>query len=301
MSSTKFCTALLLLLLPLAGLAQELTPRAYWPAPVGTRALVLGLAHTSGDTIPDPSLPIVGVDSSIEKAVVGYLQTVDLWGRTANVLLQVPWATGETQAVSEDGVTLKRDYLGLGDIAATLFVNLLGAPSMSPQDFASLRAEPRPILGASVKVVAPTGRYDEDRLINVGANRWAAKFELGYIQPLNPRWLVEFELGAWVFDDNDDFLGRTREQGSIRSAQAHLVHRFRPGFWGSLNYTYYRGGQSTIDGRRLNDLQRDSKVGATFVYPLRPGHALKVSYSQGSINDSDETFNTWQIAYNLLL
>ncbi len=42
-------------------MAQELTPRAYWPAPTGTQLLTLGVSHVSGDMIPDPSLPLPGL------------------------------------------------------------------------------------------------------------------------------------------------------------------------------------------------------------------------------------------------
>jgi hypothetical protein len=66
-------------------------------------------------------------------------------------------------------------FSGIGDLGVTLSVNLLGAPSMTPADFQKLRANPLPILAASVKVVAPTGHYEVDKLINVSANRWAIK------------------------------------------------------------------------------------------------------------------------------
>jgi Putative MetA-pathway of phenol degradation len=280
--------------------AQELTPRAYWPAPEGTQAFVLGFAHTKGDTIPDPSLPVTGLDSNISTAYAAYLRTFDLAGRTANMVLEVPYSTGETRAINNLGLSLERDYQGAGDLSATLSVNLLGAPSMNKEEFGQLRRNPRPILGGSVKIVAPTGRYDDKRLINVSANRWAMKLELGYIQPLSPKWLAELEVGVWVFEDNDDFLGVTREQGSISSVEFHLVHRFNPGFWASLDLNGYRGGRSTVDGRRLDDLQRDAKYGATLVFPFAHKHALKLSYSAGSLNDSDENFDIYQLGYTRL-
>ena len=120
----------LTVLLAGGALAQELTPRAYWPAPKGTRVGTLGIAITDGDVVPDPSLPITGLDSSIRTYVAGYLQTIDLFGRTANVVFEVPYSEGTTLAAVPGLGTLERNYRGLGDIAATLSVNLLGAPSM---------------------------------------------------------------------------------------------------------------------------------------------------------------------------
>lgn len=283
--------------LPLPAPAQELSPRAYWPAPKGTQVLTVGTILTRGDTVPDPSLPITGVDSSIDTVALGYLRTIDLWGRSANVVLEVPYSSGETAAEHPELGTLERSYQGLGDIAASVSVNLLGAPSLSREAFAELRRNPRPILGASLKIVAPTGDYDPDRLINVGANRWAAKAELGYIQVLSPRWHLELETGAWLFEDNDDFLGGTREADPLYTVELHLVRRFRPGFWVSLDANAYRGGRSTFEGRRLNDLQRDSKVGTTVVYPFARGHAVRFSYATGSVSNSRNAFDIYSLSY----
>ncbi len=52
----KITAAVLLAIFMLQGprlAAQEMTPRAYWPAPKGTRIATIGLSHVSGDTIPD--------------------------------------------------------------------------------------------------------------------------------------------------------------------------------------------------------------------------------------------------------
>ncbi len=167
-----------------AGTAQELSPRAYWPAPKGTKVLVLGYSYSSGDVLMDPSLPIYGVDSTIGTGFVAYLQTVSLWGRTTNVVVELPYSWGTTKGLLFQ-VPARRDFSGFSDLGVTLAVNLLGAPSMTPADFQKLRASPHPILGASLKVLAPTGHYEKDRLINVGANRWAAKPELGFLIPLS--------------------------------------------------------------------------------------------------------------------
>ena len=281
----------------LSALGQELTPRTYWPAPVGTRVATVGMSYVSGDTVPDPSLPLTGVDSEITTAYVAYRHTVGWWGRTTNLIVELPYSDGETRVQGPDLGNFVRDYQGVGDVAMTLSVNLKGAPAMDWEGFAQLRAEPRPLLGASLKVVAPTGDYDSKRLVNVGSNRWAMKAELGYMTVLNPKWLLEFELGSWFFDDNDDFLGVTRKQSPIVAAQMHLVRRFTPGFWASLDINGYKGGRSEINGRKLDDLQRDSKLGATLVFPFAKGHAFKISYATGSTNDSDEEFDTYLVSY----
>jgi hypothetical protein len=288
------------ILFPLCSVAQELSPRSYWPAPVGTQVATVGYSHNSGDIIPDRSMPITGVDSTIDSMHFGYRHTMNLWDRTANLTVEVPYTNGST-AGSRDGEPIQeQEYSGLGDLAVTLSVNILGAPAMTRQEFRKMRRNFPNILGASLKVVAPTGQYDSDRLINVGANRWAMKAEAGYIIALHPKWLFEMSLGAWFFEDNDNFQGVIKEQNPVAAVQGHLIHRFRPGFWASLDVNYYEGGRSTVDGRRLNNVQRDSKIGATLVFPFASIHAIKLGYSNGSITDSNEKFNTFLVSYQQL-
>ena len=279
--------------------AQDLTPRAYWPAPRGTKVAVVGYSYASGDVLFDPSLPLYGVDSSINAGLVAYLQTFKLWGRTTNFIVELPYSWGTTQGqLGEDPA--RADFSGFGDLGVTVAINLLGAPSMTPAEFQQLRAKPHPILGASLRVVAPTGRYDSDRLINVGANRWAAKAELGYMIPIKPKWLFEFEAGAWFFGDDDDFLPGERKQDPIYAGEVHIVKRFKPGFWASLDANLFTGGRQTIGGDQLGDVQRNSRIGGTVVVPFRKRHAVKIGYSRGILTEFGTDFRQIIVSYQVL-
>ena len=79
-----------------AAVCQELTPRSFWPAPVGTQVLVAGYAHASGDVLMDPSVPLYGVDSEINSGLLAYMRTFGLRGRTANLLFELPYSWGAT-------------------------------------------------------------------------------------------------------------------------------------------------------------------------------------------------------------
>ena len=258
--------------------AQELSPRAYWPAPVGTRVLITGYANASGDVLLDPTLPIYGVDSRINTLFLGYLETFALGGRNANLLLEAPYSWGVTRGLLGD-LPARTEFAGLNDLAATLSVNLLGAAALTREDFAQMRAEPRPILGVSIKLVTPTGYYDSDRVINVGSNRWAARLQAGAIFPLRPRWLLELDAGFWLFGDDADFPGGRRAQDPIYAFEAHLVHRFRPGLWASFDVNWFTGGRQTIGGEQREDAQSNVRLGATVAVPFRGRHVLKFGYS----------------------
>lgn len=279
--------------------AQELTPRVYWPAPKGTKVLVLGYSYSSGDVLFDPSIPLYDVHSRINVGLVAYRQTFSLWGRTTNILAQLPYSWGTTEGLIVD-IPARRDFSGIGDLGLTLSVNLFGAPSLTPSDFQELRVNPRPVLGASLKVVAPTGQYDKNRLINVGANRWAVKPELGFIAPITPTWLLELAAGAWFFGDDDDFLPGEREQDPIFSGKFNLIKRFRPGFWASLDFTYFTGGKQTIGGNSLGDVQRNAKIGGTVVVPFRGRHAIKLGYAHGVLTEFGTDFDQFLLSYQFV-
>jgi hypothetical protein len=185
----------------------------------------------------------------------------------------------------------------MADARARLSVNLWGAPRMDVAGFQKLRADPRPIMGVSVMVQLPTGRYDADRFLNAGTNRWGVKPAVGFILPIRPTWLLEIEVGAWFFSENDEFLGTTREQSPILSTELHLVKRIRPGFWASFDANFYAGGRTTVGGELRADLQRNSRLGATLTYPFRGGHAIRGGFSFGLVTETGDDFRSLALTY----
>ena len=280
--------------------AQELSPRTYWPAPKGTRVAVFGYMYLTGDVIMDRSIPITDGDSRMNTAFGAYLQTFDLWGRTANFLIEQPYSWGTTEG-RVFGVPARRDSSGFNDLAVTLGINLSGAPSMTPEQFQALRENPNPILGATVKVIAPTGQYYDDRLINVGANRWAVKPEFGYIIPISRehKLLLELEAGVWFFGDDDDFAPGEREQDPIYAGEIHLIKRFKPGFWASLEYNFWEGGRQTIGGNELDDKQRNSRIGGTIVVPVHKRQVIKFGYSTSVRHEFGGDYDQYLVTYNV--
>ncbi len=280
--------------------AQDLTPRLYWPAPKGTKIFAIGYGHQSGDVIMDKSLPITGVNSNINTGVIGYQQTISLLGRTSNFKLEMPYTDGTTTGLVGSEFA-RRDVSGFGDFRALLSINLIGAPSLNVEEFRELRLNPRPILGASLMMVAPTGQYDADRLINIGTNRWAMRARLGYTHPLNSKWFLETAAGVWFFADNDEFLGETRKQDPVGAIDFSLIRRFSPGFWGSLDLNYYFGGRTATSGNTSEDLQRNSLVGLTVAFPIKGRHAIRVSFNRGVVTKSGGDFTTFLLAYAFVI
>ena len=296
------CTivALALALWSVASSAQELTPRAYWPAPRGTQVGVIGYAYTDGNITFDPSIPISEAETQVNGALLAYLRTFSLFGRSSNILVKLPYAWGKTEGLIGTEPA-SRKFSNFADLSVTVAVNLVGAPSMTVEEFQTFRADPHPILGMSIEVIAPTGDYSGTRLINTGANRWAIKPEFGFMYPLTDKLLLELEAGMWVFGDDDDFLVGKKEQENIVTFETHLIRRFSPGFWISLDYTYYNGGRQTIGGDELSDNQSNSRLGGTLVKPLSRRQVIKLGYATGVRTRFGTDFDQFLLSYQILL
>ncbi len=258
--------------------AQALEPRLYAPAPIGIGFCGMAFSRSTGNVVTDPSLPIENVDATVVSAVPNCGLTFGLLGRQASAALVVPLVDG----VAEGDVFEERrraDRRGLGDIQARFAVNLFGGPALSPLAFA--RAPHGTALGASLLVVAPTGEYFPDKLINIGTNRWAFKPELGLVQPLG-RFTVEAYAGVWFFTANDDFYGgAVRRQDPLGVAQFHVVYALSRRAWIAADATYYRGGQTSVNGGDKQDRQANTRAGITALVPLTAQQALRLAFSRG--------------------
>ncbi len=269
--------------------AQDMEPRAFSSAPIGTNFLGVGHAYSDGEVSLDPSLPITDVQAKIHVETFGYSRFFALAGRTASASMLLPTYNADLSGnVGEERRKINRT--GIGDMRFRLAANLLGAPAMTPEEFA--HRSPATALGLSLAVSAPTGEYDSRKLINIGANRWAFKPEIGITQPIG-NWFIEGSGGAWFFSHNDNFFGgRERTQDPIGSIQVHAGYNFRPGFWLAADGCYWEGGRTAINGVDGNDRQESSRYGLTLSVPLSKDFSLKLAWSNGLMTRVGGDFDT---------
>lgn len=277
------------------GPAQELIPAAYTPAPVGVNLVSVATASNRGDLAFDPAGPIDEASADILVSSLSYARTLGLAGRSATLTVIAPWVVGDLEGLYL-GEPASASRSGPADLNLRLGVNLYGGPAMSPQEFASYR--PKTLIGASLIVVAPTGEYDSTKLVNIGANRWGFKPEVGIVQVIG-RWAIDAYVGGWFYTDNTEFAGgKTRSQDPILSSQFHVRYLFRRGLWAAIDANFWRGGRTTIDGVTGDDLQQNSRVGLTFSWQVAPHHALRFAASTGAFTRIGGDFNSFGVSYS---
>ncbi|TDI37622.1 MAG: transporter [Acidobacteria bacterium] len=274
--------------------AQELEPRLYRNVPVGLNALVVGYGFSNGNVLFDTSLPFQDVDADLSVVSVGYLRTLDFFGRLAKLEVIVPFAAGKWEGlVNSEART--RDVAGLADPRFRFGVNFLGSPALRGEGFGSY--DQRTIVGASISVAVPLGQYDSEKLINLGANRWSFLPEIG-VSHHRGRWYFELASGTWLFTANDDFFGGSRmTQNPILFVKGHVVRSFRPALWLAFNFGFAYGGEFNIDGSQRDNFQKNSRLGLTLSLPLSPGNSIRVNYASGVATRIGADFDSIGIVY----
>jgi hypothetical protein len=286
------------LLLSSAAAAQELEPRAYSPSPVNTTFIVFSATRSGGGVFTDPSAPITDVEATVGVFGLTAGHTFGIAGKQAMLLGTLPIAWGEAPGqVGEGRRAVSRR--GLADARLRFSMILSGSPAMTRQEFA--KAPRRTILGASLTVAPPTGQYDNTKLVNLGANRWAFKPEFGVSYPAG-RWTLDAYAAAWFFTANDTYFpGQLlREQDPIFGLQGHVSRMIGRRAWLAGNFTWYRGGTTRIDGVDKADLQQNTRVGVTYSQPIGARHSIKAAYSAGATTRIGADFRTITLAWQMV-
>jgi hypothetical protein len=267
--------------------AQDLSPRTYVITPLHSNAVTLTWSFYDGSINFNGALPVSDATGTYNVPILSYYHSFDLFGRSANVVASLPYGVGNFQGtINGAGDNLYRS--GLVDSVFRFSVNLKGGPAMPVQRY--MKWNQKVLLGASLKVIAPTGQYDPTKLINWGTNRWSFKPEFGYSQRWK-KWVLDGYAGVWLFTTNSDFWSRniyysgtrSQTQEPIGSFEGHLSYDFKPRLWASLDGNYWFGGKTSAGGV-LNPLseQSNSRIGGTVSVPITKHQSLKFSYSNGT-------------------
>jgi len=287
-------TAALHLLAVSHAAAGEIEPRAYGNAPVGVNFLIAGYGHSQGGLSTDSSSPLMDAHIRVDKVILAYARTLDIFGNPGKLDVMLPYSDLSGNAMVF-GAYRERSVSGLDDPRLRISVNFVGAPVLAVKEFAGWQQEL--LVGASIQVSAPFGQYDSDKLVNIGNNRWFVKPEIGISRAWN-RVTLELSTGAFIFSDNTNYFGGKKlEQDPVSSSQAHVMYSFDRGMWAALSATYDYGGRSTVNGVKNNDLQSNSRLGATFSMPIDRNNSAKLYASRGVSTRSGTDYDLVGIAW----
>jgi hypothetical protein len=277
--------------------AQDLDPRAYIRTPIKATTLITGFVYSYGGVVVDPTIPVNNIKADVESVSLGVAHSFKLGGMTAQALVAVPYGWAQVSGeVNELAQSITRS--GLSDTRLRLSVLFKGAPPLRIEEFVKAPTG-KTILGASINIVAPTGQFFSDKLINLGTNRWAFRPEVALSQPVGKRWLLDVYGGLWLFTNNKSFYpgNSLRTQEPMGTLQTHFSYNFKPTLWLALTTTYYMGGTSTINGDVKDDRQSNVRLGLTCVLPTGKFSSLKLATSGGAIVRVGQDFTTISVGW----
>ncbi len=278
--------------------AQDLEPRSYSNSPIGLNFAIVGYAYASGDVLTDPSLPLENVSNDSHVGVFGYATTFRAFSQSGKFDIVVPFASLFAKGLVS-GLPRERAVNGFADPAFRVSVNFIGAPALTAAEFKNYRQDF--ILGASLRVTAPLGQYDSDKLVNIGTNRWSFKPEIGFSKAFG-KWTAEVAPAVAFYTDNGNFFGgQTREVAPLYSLQSGISYTFRPGGWLALNAAYFVGSRTTVNDLENDDQQEGVRFGATLALPVNKYQSVKLygitGYNAHRHHDFAAVGVAWQIRW----
>jgi hypothetical protein len=273
---------------------QSIDPRSFVNTPVGMNFLVGGYTHQTGNVLFDPMLPIEDAKLTIQGPLAAFARALDLWGLSGKTDATFAMACADGHATF-NGAPQSRHVCGLVDPSAGLSVNFIGAPALSLREYPSYKQNV--LVGANLRVTAPLGQYDSQRLVNLGTHRWSFKPGLG-VSKAAGRLTLELLAAVTFYTTNGDFYGgHTLQQAPLLSGQLNIIYTFKSGIWGALGGTLYGGGRTTTDGVASNEFQENTRVGAVLVFPIGRHNSLKVYGSIGASTRTGTDFDTIALAW----
>ena len=259
--------------------ADELDPRRWTHLPINTNFFGTAYAYTDADISIDPVLKLEKVTMEMHTWAAKYIRTFALFDKTARIDLFQAYQEGRWSG-KLDGVSTSIRRSGLSDTFLRFSINLYGAPPLEDKKYAAYRAKTKveTIVGAGLSVQLPTGDYMDDKLINLGTNRFTFRPQVGVIHSRG-KWSLETTTFVALYTDNNDFFnGQRLEQDPLYTIHSHLIYTFRPGLWAGISGGYDYGGQSTVAGDKKDDRKQNLIWALSFGFPINRHLGVKLVY-----------------------
>ena len=270
--------ALVFLRSPDQALAQFTDAHSYDNTPVGVNQFEVGYAFVHGDASIDTSLVIAGANLDLNQGTIGYTRYFGLFHRLMWVEAALPLARlgGSVTGTEIEGATA-----AAGDSSFALAMLLEGGPALSVAQFDDYK--PTTAIGVSLAVTAPTGRYNADKILNLGSDRWSLKPEVALSHPFGPgqKWQLDAYANGYFYTDNTSYRGRgILRQEPLAGLEGHISYSFNDSLWVSLDTRYSFRGATFVDGVDQNNSQQNVIVGSEMNMSINSRHSLLFTFGK---------------------
>jgi hypothetical protein len=254
-------------------IAETVHPRDYIPAPAGVNLSVTYLDHRSADKVnADGNTVANNAGFEANALIQRFIHYTELLGMPADPQVIVP-------VVDVDVGMAGQDSQGVGDI-------FFGSTFWPLAD-----NENKQWFGITPFIYMPTGEYDSNKAVNVGANRWSYVLQAGYTKGLTDKLYLDVIGEVEWFGDNDDYLGNsTLSKDEAYRFNTMLSYDVGPGryVWG--RYVKQIGGEESVDDVSLDNEMDTDTISIGYTHWVGQDFQLQAEYTRDlSVENGFET------------
>jgi len=283
--------------------AQDIEPRRWTPLPLKSNFVGVGYGYTNGKIFFDPVLHVEDATVEGNALAISYVRPFKIGKKLARFDVLIPYTIVRWEGTL-GGVPASTSRNGFADPRLRLSVNFIGPSAMEAKELQEyMIAHPvHTVVGASLAVSLPLGQYYNDKLLNLGQNRFVFRPQVGFVHNWR-KWSYELTGSLFIYTDNNDFFnGSTRKQDPVFAFQTHLIRRFKPGIWGSLSLGSGLAGQSIVDNQPKKDKQENLMGAISFGVPIMKKQAVKIVYVRSQTlsdvgGDTNSVSASWSASF----
>jgi hypothetical protein len=291
-----FCFVLAVLCAPDRVYAQFTDPRTFDNTPVGLNQLEVVYAYAHANASIDTSLVVTGAKVNLNQGVIAYTRYFGLVRRLFWVKASLPLA-GLNGSVS--GTNISGSTTGTGDSSYEVAALLKGGPALSVAQFANYK--PTTTVGMRLTITAPTGQYNPNKFLNLGADRWSFKPEIAISHPFGfeQKWEVDGYANAYFFTDNTSYHGvEVLRQETLPGIEGHISYSFTNNLWASLDTRYSFRGTTFVSGVNQNNAQQNFSLGSEVNVSLNSRNTLVFEFDKALVHKNGPSLAGFAVKYN---
>ena len=287
---------LLALHVPDQARAQFTDAHSYDNTPVGINQLELSYAYVHANASIDNSLIIAGAKLNLNQGTINYTRYFGLAHHLMWVNAGVPLA-GLNGEVS--GTSIRGSIAGAGDSSYQVGALLKGGPALSVAQFKNYK--PLTILGVSLTMTAPTGLYQANKILNLGADRWSFRPEIALTHPFGPeqKWQLDAYANAYFYTDNTSYHGREilREE-PLPGLEGHISYAFNGNVWASLDTRYSFRATTFVNGVDQGNPQRNFILGSEMNVNINTQNSLVFEFAKALVHQNGPALVGFSVKYD---
>ncbi len=290
------CFVVVMTLAPEPGDAQFTDPRVYTNSPVDTNQVELLYAYARSNTSIDSSLIVGGAKFNLNSGIISYTRYFGLLHHLAWVEPSVPVAGLSGSII---GTNISGSVTGTGDSSYQFGVLLKGGPALSVSEFANYK--PTTSIGVSFTFTAPTGKYDPDKLLNLGTARWSFKPEVGFSHPFGreQKWEIDAYANSYFFTENTEYHGvEILRQQPLPGFEGHLSYSFNNVVTASVDTRFAFRGDTSVDGADQYSAQRVLLIGSEVNVSMNPHSTLVFVFAKAAVHQNGPNVGGFAVRYD---